>query len=291
MALGRGLGSLIPSKTNAQAQPAARERTERTRTSSTTSLAALVHEIPVGDILDNPLQPRTTFHHQAQEELIASIQKHGILQPLVVTPKGEKYQLIAGERRLRSAKILRMKTIPAIVRNATEQEQLELSIIENIQRKNLNPLEEGYAFRRLIDEFELTQDEVAKQVSKSRAYVANALRLLNLPDPIQKALREETLTPGHAKAILALPSEKEQLALYETIASSRLSVRETEQRVSQKKPTARGREAMMLKDIADRLQEFFGTKVAISKSGSRGSVQITYYSIEELSAIVKKILR
>lgn len=277
MALGRGLESLIPP--------------QRAAASVTTALTPVSREIAVADILENPLQPRTSFNHLAQEELIASIQKHGILQPLVVLRKGEKYQLIAGERRLRSAKILRMKTVPAIIRDVTEQEQLELSIVENIQRKNLNPLEEAYAFRRLIDEFTLTQEDVAKQVSKSRVYVANALRLIHLPEPIQKALRQEELTAGHAKAILALPNEKEQLELYKNIISNRLSVRETEKRVRAKKPGPVGRQALLLKDIADRMQEFFGTKVKIASSGSKGTVQITYYSAEELSAIVKKILR
>lgn len=251
------------------------------------------HEVPVSAIRENPMQPRKSFHHAEQEELIASIKRHGILQPLIISPSSEpgKYDLIAGERRLRSARILGLKAVPVVVRDSTEQEKLELSIIENVQRKNLNPVEEAHGYRRLLDEFNLTQEDVAKRVSKSRAHVTNILRILQLPEEIQKALREEVISFGHAKTLLSLREEKEQYKAFRSIVAGHLSVRETEANVHVAKKGPKGREALLLRDLADRLTRHLGTKVGISKSGQTGKISISFYSVEELSSIVNIIMK
>lgn len=277
--LGRGLGSLIPSR-KGEASPIV-ELLDNER----------ILKIKTEIIEANPLQPRGRIDHAALEDLINSIKEHGILQPLIVSRTGAGYTLIAGERRLKAAKILGLKTVPAIVRDTSRQEKLEIALVENLQRKNLNPLEEAMAYQKLVDEFNLNQEQVAKRVGKSREAVANTLRLLALPREIQKAILEEKISEGHAKAILSLPEEKEQLKLFQTILKSNLSVRKTES-ISRKlkKPNFRPFDPALL-EKEDFLREHLGTRVKIDKKGNRGKITIEFYSEAELNLIVKKIIK
>ncbi|KKR28254.1 MAG: parB-like protein partition protein [candidate division CPR2 bacterium GW2011_GWD1_39_7] len=201
--LGRGLESLIP--TTGQI-----EKTIGLKPSD-------INEVPIEKVVANPNQPRYTFDEDALSELAESIKTHGIIQPLIATKNGDKYELIAGERRLRAAKIANFKTVPIIVRTYDEQQKLEIAIIENIQRHNLNPLEEAMAFQRLQDDFNLTQEEVSKKMGKSRSAVANTLRLLNLPVEIKRGLVDGKITEGHARAILSVDDPQKRMDLYNQI--------------------------------------------------------------------------
>jgi ParB family chromosome partitioning protein len=278
--LGRGLNSLIPPKKIIQAL------------SADTGIPAGVRllELPTTSIKPNPKQPRENFGYQDLEDLINSIKEHGILQPLIVSKiDSGNYELIAGERRLRAAKMLNMKTVPAILRSVRDQEKLELALIENIQRKDLNPVEEARAFRQLMDEFSLTQEEVARRVGRSRPAVANTLRLLALPEEIQKALRSGKLTESHARVLLGLGSEKEQLKHFSRILKNDLTSRQAEGavkkargiRVSKANPATSAKE--------ETLRSALGTKVEIKKRGPGGQIVIHFYSDEELNNLVKKI--
>ncbi len=282
--LGRGLESLIPSKL----VKAATNKVDQLIVSKE------VIEVPVEKIQPNPLQPRKDFSHADLEELINSIREHGIVQPLIVTELGEgNYQLIAGERRLRAAKILNLSRVPVLVRAVRDQEKLELALVENIQRKNLNPLEEAVAYQKLITEFNLTQEEVARRVGKSRTAVTNALRLLGLPEEIQRAIVEERITPGHARVIAGLENEREQLEFFRKITRFGLNVRETEK--ASKKILVKRHERTIGSDpvIGEkeaRLREALGTKTKIKKSGRGGEIIIYFYSNEELEELTRKIV-
>jgi len=285
MSLGRGLSSLIPQKrATTDDEPAvsnARIIDEKN----------LILQIDTNKIQINPHQPRESFNPDELEDLINSIKEHGIIQPLLVTKNGDNYQLIAGERRLRAAKFLNLATVPAIVREAKEQEKLEIALIENIQRKNLNPIEEAKSYHRLIEEFNLNQEAVAKRLGKNRSTVANTLRLLNLPAEIQKALAEERITEGHAKAIVALEDYNQQMELFKKIVNNKMSVRDTEdqvRRVSTRKP--RTEIDPINYERQDSLQAIFGNKVEIKKRGNAGEVVIHFKSEEDLVEIYKKLL-
>lgn len=219
--LGRGLGSLIPQKQTITEQviPSARSQ---------------VLDIPVSEIRENSRQPRQFFSASELEDLIGSIKEHGIIQPLVVTRARAGYELIAGERRLRAARTLGMKSVPVIVREAGEQEKLELALIENIQRQDLNAVEEALAYRALVDEFNLTQEDVAKRIGKSRSNVANILRLLDLESEILIALREGKISKSHGRTLLTESDPKKLMALFETMLKGGVSVREAESRVAVK---------------------------------------------------------
>ncbi|MBI4092982.1 MAG: ParB/RepB/Spo0J family partition protein [Candidatus Kerfeldbacteria bacterium] len=274
-ALGRGLGSLIP---NASARKSGVEQPG-------------VLLVPVHQIVTNPHQPRKSQDHAALEDLINSIREHGIVQPLVMVKSGSGYQLIAGERRLKAAQILGLKTVPAIVRDATTQQQLELAIVENVQRKDLNPMERAHAYHKLIEEFGLTQEQVAKRVGKSRVTVANTLRLLDLPAEVQAAVAEEKITEGHAKVIASAPTSKEQLRLFAAILKGSLSVRSGEQLAQRTVPNRRLKKPANPTFVAaeDDLRELFGTRVRIDKHGRVGNITIEFYSDEEFEALVKRL--
>jgi ParB family chromosome partitioning protein len=279
-ALGRGLGSLIPHKQTITEQVIPEART-------------LVLEVPVGDIVENPRQPRRHFSPADLEDLIASIKEHGILQPLVVTRLGETYELIAGERRLRASRTLGLKRVPVIVRDANEQQKLELALIENIQRQDLNGLEEAFAYRALVDEFNLTQEEVGRRVGKSRSNVANMLRLLELPEKMLHALRDGKITKSHARTLLAEPHEMKREALFEAMLAGGVTVREAEARVTA--PRRSGSKAVLKKDPnilahEKRLREILGTKVQIKESGGKGSIRISFYSREELLELLDQLI-
>ncbi len=284
--LGRGLGSLIPPKVSPQLVKD--ENKELVQPSGQNII-----EIDTDQIEPNPMQPRKIFNHQDLEELVESIKEYGIIQPLVVTKTDEMYQLIAGERRWRASKIAGLKKVPAIVRDVTEQQKLELSLIENIQRKNLNPIEEAASYQRLSDEFNLKQDEIAKKLGKSRSKIANTIRLLQLPEEIQKVLVDEKITEGHARVILGLDTKKEQLDFLNKILQYNFTVRDAERESREFKP----RKPRQLKCVKDPLTEAqkeeirqkVNTKVDIKKSNGQGQIVIEFYSEEELQEIINRI--
>ncbi len=287
MALGKGLGSLIPQQTKVR-------EIVRKETGLVPRVRDEVLQIPLSEIIPNSEQPRKEFNHQDLEDLVASIKKHGILQPLVVTEKTDGgYELIAGERRLRASQIAGLSTVPALVRTATQQEKLELALIENIQRQALNAIEEAYAYSRLMEEFNLTQAEVAEQVGKSRPAVANTIRLLDLPSPIQKALISGEISAGKARALLSLKDEKEQLEVFNSMAGRQMSVRALEAEVSGK--GAASRKGSVRRDpnvsATERmLEDRLNTRVRITSKGERGTIVIDYHTKEELKRILEEIL-
>lgn len=287
--LGRGLGSLIPSKKIAK-DAVSKENYELLGIDN--SGDKLIN-LPT-DLIDiNPQQPRKIFEHDKLEELINSIKEHGIIQPLIVTKQGSRYELIAGERRLRAAKILELKTVPCLVRQADELQKLELALIENLQRRNLNPVEEAIAYQKLIDEFNLTQEEVAKRVGKSRSAVANTMRVLALPEAVQKALVDEKITEGHARVIAGFETEEEQLKFLDQILNYNFTVREAERESRKqiiKKRVVRKSIDPRIEDYQDQLRQKLGTKVEIKKQGKQGQIIIHYYSEEELSEIIRKVV-
>jgi ParB family chromosome partitioning protein len=280
--LGKGLGALIPEM-------------EDDVTNN------LQMELDIEKIFPNPYQPRREFSNEKLEELAESIRIHGIIQPLVVREFDKKYQLIAGERRLRAAKIAGLTTVPVIVKEMSEQNMMEVAIVENIQRENLNPIEEAEAFRRLMNEFYLTQDDIAKKVGKSRPAIANTLRLLNLPKEVQNDLGGGTLTMGHARALLGLRTPEEQKNIWTQIQMQHLSVRETEELIRKlNEPPTVSRETKIKTDLTlekdpniqlveEELQQTLGTKVTIRERGKGGKIEIDYCSAEEFERICEKI--
>ncbi len=241
--------------------------------------------VPVDSISPNPYQPREGFSEEAIDDLVCSITQNGILQPLLVRRRGHGYQLIAGERRWRAARKANLERVPVIVREVSDAEALELALVENLQREGLNALEEAAAYRRLMEEFGLTQDEVARRVSKSRSAVANALRLLALPPAVQAEIRAGRLSAGHARAIAGAPP-RAQAGLARQVIARRLSVRETEQLARQAaRDTDWDRAA-----LEDRLRRALGTKVrVVARSNGSGRVEIEYYSLDELQGLVDRL--
>ena len=250
----------------------------------------------VDEIRPNPRQPRSQFAPEALEELAASIREHGVIQPLVVAdaPDGAGYVLIAGERRLQAAKLAGLARVPAVVREATEQQLLELALIENIQRADLNPLETAEAYRQLHEEFGLSHEEIARRVGKSRVAVSNTLRLLKLPQKVQEALLRGRITEGHARALLGLPSPEAQQAALATVESRGLTVRQTEElvrRLQGERPAPRPKPepAPELRDLEARLEAALGTRVRLTHSRRGGTLTIYYYSDEELEALLERL--
>ncbi len=286
--LGRGLGSLIPKKVPSNV--IADENKDFLVADSRDHIL----QIPVDNIEPNPMQPRTTFGHDDLEALIESIKVHGIIQPIIVTKVDDGYQLIAGERRLRSAKIIGLNTVPAIVREAGEQEKLELAIIENVQRTNLNPIEKAVAYQRLMDEFSMSQESVGEKLGVSRSVVANTLRFLDLPVEIQEALAEHRITEGHAKIIAGLDNEKDQKKFLDKILQYNFTVRDAEKEKqkfgsSVKKHSLKSADPL-LQEKEDMLRSFLNTKVIVKKSGGQGQLVIEFYSDEELDSIIDRIV-
>lgn len=255
-------------------------------------MADQIEQIAVYKIKPNPRQPRLHFDHTSLEELIDSIKEHGIIQPLVITKEKDEYQLIVGERRLRAAQFLELQTVPAIIREASEQGRLELALVENIQRKDLNAIEKAKGYQALIDEFNLSQEEVAKKVGKSRVAVTNTLRLLTLPAKIQEAVAEDKINEGQAKAILGLEKDKDRFKLVRKILAKKLTVRQTEGQVrktkAKKQKVILGRDPE-LEDKIDQIRGVLGTKVEINKQGEKGQIIIEFYSLEELQEIINRI--
>lgn len=287
MALGKGLDSLIPAKKLALRIFAHKEIAPIENTNER------VWQVPITEIVPNSRQPRQNFSHQGLENLVASIKKYGILQPLTATERADGgYELIAGERRLRAAQIAGFTTVPTLVRASTDQEKLELALIENIQRQDLNPIEEAFAYKRLIEEFSLTQQAVADNVGKSRPVVANILRLLDLPDEIKRALIDEKITTGKAIALLSLKNLKEQMEVFSSMIGEKVTVRDVERAVALRGPASRKgsvrRDLNVLsqeKLIEDRL----GAKVHIHIRGEHGKIEIEFYSKEELKRLIAEL--
>lgn len=294
MALGKGLGSLIPTFKNSSVKDDAPVRKSSTNFSveQIGDKSGRIWQIPLTAIKANPYQPRQNFAHQDLEDLVNSIKEHGIIQPIILSETIDGgYELIAGERRFRSAQILNLATVPAIIRPAKNLEKLELALIENIQRKNLNPIEEAFAYERLVDEFGLTHDDVAKKVGKSRPYVSNTLRLLSLPQEIQKGLIDGAITHTLGRAILGLPTAKEQLKMYHQTVAEKGTVQGVEQKVEENrlKTTGLTRREPAVIDYERQLREALGTKVRVTKRGEKGNIKIDYFSFEELKRLVKII--
>jgi len=252
-------------------------------------------EVAVSEIAANSHQPRMHFDESKLAELAESIKTHGIIQPLVGIKKGGKYELIAGERRLRAARMAGLDKVPVVVREAPEKEKFELAILENVQRHDLSPMEEARAYRRLMDEFGLSQEDVALRIGKSRSAVANAVRFLDLPLEVQRGLEEGAIAPGHAKVILSLDNPEKQRALYDLILREHLTVRQAEDRAgaagsAERIRTSTRKSDPQLKASEDELSEALGTKVRVSKMGEKGAkVAIDFYSKQELIAFLNKM--
>lgn len=255
-----------------------------------------VIQIPITQIQPNPQQPRIKLNEETLQELAASIREHGIIQPLIVSEtNNDTYTIVAGERRWRAAIIVGLTMVPVILRNVTEQEELELALIENLQREDLTPLEMADAYRSLIENFSLTHDRIAESVGKSRTSVTNTLRLLNLPQEVKSALSEEIITEGHARALLGLPTPKAQIAALSTLINHGLNVRQTEALVKKlggEKPPMKQKPipSPEVQALENQLMNYFGTKVNLRETKNGGRLVIHYYSDEELNEILEKIL-
>lgn len=288
-ALGKGLSSLLPPRQSPNVA-APQERPAQ---------PPLTH-LPIDAIEPNPMQPRTVFDHNRLEELANSIRENGVIQPLVVRKSGSRYQIVAGERRWRAARGAGLKDVPVVVQEVAEPQLLELALIENIQREDLGPMEIAHAFDRLNTELNLSQEQIARRTGKDRATVANYLRLLKLPGPVQFLLSSSRLSMGHAKAILGLPTHELQIQTAERAAAQGLSVRQVEAMVHEltsdriHKRTEK-REAAPdpnVRAASDELQNALGTKVRIVEiNDQRGRIEIEYYSQDELNRIYQRLLR
>jgi ParB family chromosome partitioning protein len=282
--LGRGLDALIPAG-------------EFTPETSAILPARGYDTLPIAAISRNPRQPRSQMDQEALEELAASISKNGILHPLIVSPgeQAGKYILITGERRLIAASMAKLDSVPVIIREASEQERLELALIENVQRADLKPLEAAEAYRQLADDFNLSHDQIAQQLGKSRVSITNTLRLLNLPENIRQALANGEITEGHARALLGLPNPQAQSAVLQTIIKNELNVRKTEDLVRKflgQRPPSPQKPAPKpdVSYLEERLQERLGTRVNLHPRKKGGTLVIHYYSDEELDALILRIL-
>ncbi|MHB8730185.1 MAG: ParB/RepB/Spo0J family partition protein [bacterium] len=277
--LGRGLDALIP---GAAAEP-----------------VGAATEIDVFRISPNPFQPRRDFAGPEFDELVASVRRHGVLQPVMVRPKGAGYELVAGERRWRASKDAGLVTIPAVVKDVADREMLEIALIENLKRADLNPIERAMAYRRLSEEFQLTQDQVGEAVGASRSAVANTVRLLDLPSAVQASIGQGRISEGHGRALLMAPDPKMLLDIWKTVEEKALSVRETEaivqgrlRRVSRETSGKRGRRRdPQLIDLETQLRERYTTTVAIHGKGPRGTIELRYFSAQDLERLIDLLLR
>ncbi|MCF7820727.1 MAG: ParB/RepB/Spo0J family partition protein [Candidatus Pacebacteria bacterium] len=290
--LGRGLSSLISSNNQSANNKSKETNQEALPTGDFSSDKDRIFNLDPSLIMANSDQPREYFNDEHLNELMNSIKEHGILQPLVVIKKDDKFELIAGERRLRAAKLSNFKTVPAIIRSVDKQEKLELALIENLQRENLSPLETAVAYQKLIDEFGLTQDKVSKKVGKSRPSVANTLRLLSLPTEIKRALTSRKITEAHAKEILSLKNEKDQLNLFKKIIQHGLSVKATSE-VNKAFQRSSGNKTSK-NDVKDRereeaLRKFFNSQTKIRRKKNGGEIIINFFDDDGLEEIITKL--
>ena len=294
--LGKGLDSLIPAKTDKNTN-IADQKIQKTSAEESVNVKGGETFLKINQVEPNRDQPRKDFDEDALLELADSIKQFGVLQPLIVQKKNEYYEIIAGERRWRAAKLAGLKEVPVIVKDYTKQEIVEISLIENIQRENLNPIEEAMAYKRLLEEFNLKQDEVAERVSKSRTAVTNSMRLLKLSKKVQQMIIDDMISTGHARALLAIDDEELQYTIANRIFDEKLSVRDTEKLVKSlkapKKETIKEKteHTFVYDDLVEKMKNVMGTKVNInSKSNGKGKIEIEYYSEEELERIYDLIM-
>lgn len=275
-ALGKGLEALIPKKVTFDT-----EKQEK------------IVDLFISSIKTNKYQPRVQFDEDRLSDLVMSIKEKGVIQPVLVRKSHDGYELIAGERRLRAARKLGMEKIPAILKEADDIDMLEISLIENIQREDLNPIEEANAFDKLISEFKFTQDRIAQVLGKDKSTISNTLRLLTLPKKIQEFVTKGSISAGHARALLSIPSESDQARISNLIIKDGLSVRETEALVNRKKIVIKRRESAKEQNIVDlenQLQHLLGTRVRIYKGANKGYMQIEFYSTQDLNRILDLLM-
>lgn len=308
---GKGLQSLIPQK-NASAPsaggatgslyPKVANPLRQVNNNSAENKKESVFNVETGNIIPNSHQPRNYFDPEKLQELARSIKEHGILQPLIVTktspdiPAGHpvKYQLIAGERRLEAAKLIKLPHVPVIIRDSSRQQRLEMALVENIQRADLNPLESALAFKKLQEEFGLTHKEIAEKVGKSREAISNTIRLLGLPEEMKQALRKGVISDGHARVLVGIQNQRNQKKLFEETIASHLSVRQIEERARAIEPQkSRPRKKInlppFLQKIQTDLEKLLGSRVALAGSKDQGKITILYKSAQELSKVLEKL--
>ena len=293
--LGKGLDSLIPNKSNKSPSSTEKQNAKSEKQEKNTGTGEFL--VKINEVEPNREQPRKDFDEDSLMELADSIKQFGILQPLIVQKKKDYYEIIAGERRWRAAKIAGVKEVPIIVKEYTNQEIVEISLIDNIQRENLNPIEEAMAYKRLLEEFNLKQDEVAERVSKSRTAVTNSMRLLKLSERVQQMIVDDMISTGHARALLAIDDEEQQYMLANKIFDEKLSVRETEKLVkalkNPKKEVKKAKQEHMFvyTNLEEHMKNIIGTKVSVNpKANGKGKIEIEYYSEDELERIYDLIM-
>ena len=300
--LGRGLDALIPAKKSAE-KPAAEKSVKSENNTPEPSKPVQEKEkageleIKISAIEPNRSQPRKKFEEDALIELSESIKQYGVLQPLLVSNKKDHYEIIAGERRWRAAKLAGLKKVPVIVKEFTDQQEFEISLIENLQREDLNPIEEAQAYKKLLEDYDLRQDEIAERVSKSRTAITNSMRLLKLDEKVQQMLIDDMISSGHARAILPLPVEQ-QVIIANKVFDEKLSVRETEKLVRtilepkklRKEKVINLSEQAVYESLEEKMKGILGTKVSINrKKNNKGKIEIEYYSKDELERIIDLI--
>ena len=282
--LGKGLDAILNDKYDSQALDSA-QYIDKSK----------VVDLKIIDVEPNKEQPRKEFDKEKLDELADSISKHGVIQPIIVVRKGKTYKIVAGERRWRASKQVGLKEIPALIRDYDELKIMEVALIENLQREGLNPVEEALGYKSLMESFSLTQDKISERVGKSRSAVANSLRLLNLPAEVLKLLEGGEISTGHAKVILSVASEKEQVQLAEIVVDKKLSVRETENLIKNKsklkKPVSKlsAEIKMAVKDMENIFSKYLGTKVKIKETNGKGKIEISYYSHDEFERIAEML--
>ncbi len=273
-ALGKGLGALIPGAGKSQ------------------DIKGSVMQVNIGDIKANPVQPRKTFSPEKMEEMIKSVREKGVILPIILKETGGKYEIVAGERRFIAAARAGLKTVPAIIKNVSSMEQLEIALIENIHREDLNPIEEAMAYKNLMEGMGLTQEQLADKLGKNRATVANLVRLLKLPKPVQDYLAAGEIEAGHAKVLLGLEDQSRMKAVCELVVKRGMSVRELEAmlRKSSKASGRAGKTATPeMRSIEQKLKHFFGTKVSVKGNYKKGKIEVEYYSAEDLERILEAL--
>lgn len=275
--LGKGLGAILSDKYDSQALEFADN--------------SQVVELRIVDVEPNKDQPRKEFDKEKLDELADSISKHGVIQPIIVAKKDDTYQIVAGERRWRASKQAGLKKIPAIIRNYDDIKIMEVALIENLQREDLNPVEEALGYKFLMEKFSLTQDKISERVGKSRSAVANSLRLLNLSDKVLGMLEKGKISVGHAKVILSVTNKNEQIQIAEIVAEKKLSVRETENLIKNKGKVKKSNTKissevkLAIKDMENNFSKYLGTKVKIKDTNGKGKIEIAYYSHDEFERI------
>lgn len=296
--LGRGIGALIPTGDDDRARPVDVFFPNASPADNLVAVpGARLASIPVDEIRPNAHQPRKEFDQEALDELVVSIRENGVLQPIVVRASVDgdsQYELVMGERRLRASKRAGLKTIPAVVRETSDDAMLQDALLENLHRSQLNALEEASAYQQLLADFGITQDQLAMRIGRSRPQITNTIRLLKLPEPVQRRVASGVLTAGHARAILSLPDEDQMAELADKIVNEDLSVRAAEEVASRsakpkKATTVAGRRHAQLDEISDRLGDRFDTRVKVSLGASRGRITIDFASVGDLDRILKQL--